>query len=203
MSVWDRQRQARKKEILKAAEYLFGEVGYSQTTIEAIAERAGVGIATVYKYFGNKARIVDELILPDLEKVAANVKKIISNPPKDPGLAMAELVDKYRLLKDNWSNRKLLRAFSLTGVCTEEVLNAVVEKTDTQAQTHIRDLLLVLRAKGRIRAILDIDDAAMIVFSVLNQHYFTFITHEDIPADKMFADMARRIRLLFEPWKEP
>ena len=202
MSVWDRQRQARKKEILKAAEYLFGEVGYSQTTIESIGERAVVGIATVYKYFGNKARIVDELILPDLEKVTANVKKIISNPPKDPGLAMAELVDKYRLLKDNWSNRKLLRAFSLTGVCTEEVLNSVVEKTDTQAQAHIRDLLLVLRAKGRIRASLDIDDAAMVVFSVLNQHYFTFITHDDIPTEKIFADMARRIRLLFEPWKE-
>jgi AcrR family transcriptional regulator len=51
-----RQRQAETtaNTIVEAARALFLEQGYTGTTIEAIAERAGVAVSTVYAVFGSK-----------------------------------------------------------------------------------------------------------------------------------------------------
>ncbi len=38
------------------------------------------------------------------------------------------------------------------------------------------------------------------MFCVFNQHYQMFLTDESIPAVRLFAEMARRTRLLFSDW---
>lgn len=55
-----RQRQALQTQelIVDAAQQLFFEQGYGVTTIEAIAERAGVAVSTVYSVFGSKRGIL-------------------------------------------------------------------------------------------------------------------------------------------------
>jgi len=60
-----RQAQARetRRQILEAARHLFTSLGYTGTTIEAVAHEAGVAVETVYAAFGSKrvllARLVD------------------------------------------------------------------------------------------------------------------------------------------------
>jgi AcrR family transcriptional regulator len=44
----------RREEILDAATVVFAEDGYRCTDVQKIADRAGVGKGTVYRYFGNK-----------------------------------------------------------------------------------------------------------------------------------------------------
>jgi AcrR family transcriptional regulator len=60
------KRQAQAKEtrrsILDAARELFVANGYAATTIQAIAEHAGVAIQTVYVVFGNKRELLRQLI---------------------------------------------------------------------------------------------------------------------------------------------
>ncbi len=55
-----RQRQAQftRNSIVMAAQALFLEQGYACTTIEAIAEQAGVAVSTVYAVFGSKRGIL-------------------------------------------------------------------------------------------------------------------------------------------------
>jgi AcrR family transcriptional regulator len=55
-----RQEQARQTRaaILDAAGTLFRERGYARTTVAAVAEAADVSVETVYKAFGNKARLL-------------------------------------------------------------------------------------------------------------------------------------------------
>ena len=48
--------------ILDAAHELFVATGYAATTIQAIAERAGVAVQTVYAVFGNKRELLRQLI---------------------------------------------------------------------------------------------------------------------------------------------
>jgi AcrR family transcriptional regulator len=59
-----RQEQARatRAAILAAAEGLFVEQGYTRTTIEAIAQAAGVATITVYSSFKTKREVVSALI---------------------------------------------------------------------------------------------------------------------------------------------
>jgi AcrR family transcriptional regulator len=53
-----RQAQVTRNIIVAAAQALFLEQGYICTTIEAIAERAGVATSTVYAIFGSKSGIL-------------------------------------------------------------------------------------------------------------------------------------------------
>lgn len=59
-----REAQARetRRSILDAARELFVASGYAATTIQAIAERAGVAVQTVYVVFGNKRELLRQLI---------------------------------------------------------------------------------------------------------------------------------------------
>jgi AcrR family transcriptional regulator len=53
---------ATRRHILEEARRLFGERGYAGTTIEAIASASGLAVPTVYKNFGNKRRLLLDLI---------------------------------------------------------------------------------------------------------------------------------------------
>jgi len=51
-----------RRRILDASMRLFTGNGYGMTTIEAVAQEAGVAVQTVYFTFGNKLQILKELI---------------------------------------------------------------------------------------------------------------------------------------------
>ena len=201
MSVRERKKKERRAAILQAAEELIGEVGYSRATMEAIAERAGLGVATVYNYFGTKANILEAIIRPDLDRCYREAQKVIAKPDEDPGEAMAHLIDNYRILKNDWSNRRFLRALSILPTGSDDALATLVEEADGKVKTQIRDLLLVFLGRGKICSGLDLNDLTAIIFSVFNQHYADFVIHESIDAAVHFKNMRRRIALLFEQWK--
>jgi AcrR family transcriptional regulator len=59
-----REAQARetRRSVLDAAHELFVASGYNATTIQAIAERGGVAVQTVYAAFGSKRELLRQLI---------------------------------------------------------------------------------------------------------------------------------------------
>ncbi len=59
-----RQAQARetRRSILGAADELFIDAGYAATTMQAIADQAGVAVQTVYAAFGTKRELLRQLI---------------------------------------------------------------------------------------------------------------------------------------------
>lgn len=56
------QAEATRGAILRAARSLFIANGYTATTIQSVADEAGVAVQTVYAVFKNKRRLLDELI---------------------------------------------------------------------------------------------------------------------------------------------
>jgi AcrR family transcriptional regulator len=54
----ERARLERYQNIRAAAEQLFNERGYEQTTTKEVAERAGVGEATLFRYVSNKHELL-------------------------------------------------------------------------------------------------------------------------------------------------
>ncbi len=56
-----RDKTAKRDAILKAALDLFVERGYHGTAVPLVAERAGVGAGTIYRYFDDKANLVNQL----------------------------------------------------------------------------------------------------------------------------------------------
>ena len=74
------QAQRNRRAVLQAARELFLERGFTAATMSAIASAAGVSVPTVYKAFGNKARLAkavfdvamagDDEPLPMLQRAA-------------------------------------------------------------------------------------------------------------------------------------
>ncbi len=57
-----RNAAATRSALLTAARELFGTDGFERTTVRAVAERAGVNQALLFRYFGNKERLFAEAV---------------------------------------------------------------------------------------------------------------------------------------------
>lgn len=79
-----RQRQAleTRRLVTDAARDLFVERGYAATTMEAIAEEAGVAVSTVYAIFKNKRAILREIRIAWHERTRA--REIYEEARKQP-----------------------------------------------------------------------------------------------------------------------
>ena len=99
---------------------LFEAVGYQRLTIDAIAARAGVGKATIYRWWPNKASVVMEAFLTTVEPDIGF---------RDSGSARDDLVE---------------QATALTRLLTERRLGQLVLALLGQAQTDT-DLAGALR----------------------------------------------------------
>jgi AcrR family transcriptional regulator len=79
--------------IIDASIEVFSKEGYSEAKMHQIADKAGIGIGTVYLYFRNKEKIllrIFENIWTDLYTIVAGIK---SNDELDPLKKMDRLVD--------------------------------------------------------------------------------------------------------------
>ncbi|MFE0039591.1 TetR/AcrR family transcriptional regulator [Streptomyces sp. NPDC059018] len=65
-----RRSERSRRAIHEAALALVGEVGYTRTTIEGIAARAGVGKQTIYRWWPSKAAVLLEAFLDVAEQAA-------------------------------------------------------------------------------------------------------------------------------------
>ncbi len=75
-----RQAQATRSMIVVAAQALFLEQGYICTTIESIAERAGVATSTVYAIFGSKRGILRAI--RDSWHERTHIREVLNNSQK-------------------------------------------------------------------------------------------------------------------------
>jgi len=74
----EREYLAHRKEILQAAEKVFAEKGFFQTTMSEIAEVAEFGTGTLYKYFKSKEELYFTLIDEQVEELHRLVKAELS-----------------------------------------------------------------------------------------------------------------------------
>jgi len=100
-------QRARLERLRDAARTLASEGGYAAVTMRAVAKRAGVGPATVYRYFSSKDHLIADVhaqrsldVLADLaarpprhkhaaDRVAAVFHRLLAAAHEDPELAAA------------------------------------------------------------------------------------------------------------------
>lgn len=77
-----------RRQLLAAARQMLAEQGSDKLTMDALAERAGLGKGTVFRRFGSRARIFQAL-LDDDERVFQE-QVLAGPPPLGPGAAPAD-----------------------------------------------------------------------------------------------------------------
>lgn len=77
-----RRSAERLTRILDACADLLDEVGYDALTTRAVAERAGVPIGSVYRFFGNKRAMADALAQRNLDRYTERVAEWLKKAEK-------------------------------------------------------------------------------------------------------------------------
>lgn len=91
----ERQRQEREQLILQAAEELFLERGFYETSIDDIAARVGIAKGTVYLHFPSKEELLFALFERGIQQFLAGLDAILSSPSAPRGKLRAVLEQVY------------------------------------------------------------------------------------------------------------
>ena len=76
-----RKSEVTRKRILDAAAILFGDQGYTATTLRQIAKRARIDAGSIYYYFVSKEEILDEVMEIGIHAVSDAVEQAVGELP--------------------------------------------------------------------------------------------------------------------------
>lgn len=97
-----------RKKIIDTASVLYAKKGFNATTIEEIAEQAGISLPVTYHYVKKKSEIMS-MIMEDVLKVFQdNLKEKIKKDIKDPKFKLEIAVDIYFRIVDEQNKKVLL-----------------------------------------------------------------------------------------------
>ncbi|GAA0594779.1 TetR/AcrR family transcriptional regulator [Kribbella sandramycini] len=137
-----RDRAAREREILAAAERIFGERGYQGTSMDDVAAAVGVSKPLIYQYYGSK----DGLFLACLASLRTQLLEYVA----DAVMAAADVEDAlyagfvawFQFLDDHpqaWSvliDEGMLAAGPMAAA-TDEVRNAFIDLISTMVRLNL------------------------------------------------------------------
>jgi AcrR family transcriptional regulator len=89
---WERRKEARPAELLRAALELFTERGYAATRLEDVAKHAGVSKGTVYLYFSGKEELFKAVIREGLLPVLERGEKLVAEHRGDTAELIRSLI---------------------------------------------------------------------------------------------------------------
>ncbi len=163
------QAEATKREILEAAERLFGEQGYAGTTIAAIASEARVAPKTVYLAFETKAGLLRALWNLRLRGDADDVpvgdrdwyREVLEEP--DPVRVLRLNARNSRMVKDRFG---VLDGVVRGAASVDTAVAAMVRRIQTEFYENQRRVVESLVAKGALKPALDVTRAADILWTL-------------------------------------
>lgn len=159
----ERQKAMRRQAISTAGVALFERQGFQNTTIEQIAQEAGVSAPTVFKYFGSKQEILLEMLQKGDERALREAREHIAemDDPLDALCYLEKvLVDQALAMLPAPIWRELL--LHVLGGGHNGLPDSYRRMNDT-LRGGIAGLLRDLQAAGKLRADLDVDLAAFLL----------------------------------------
>jgi AcrR family transcriptional regulator len=176
-----RQRSLRTRaQIVQAATDLFVERGYLGTTIEAVADAAGVAAQTVYYVFGTKrvllAEVLDASIGGDVEPIA-----VLDRPwfaalaaETDASSAIEQLVTAaVTIIARTAPIYDVVR-----GASADPEVGLLLDANRRGRRADQRQLIEIVRDGGHLRADLDLQTAADVFYGLLNEEVFLLLTND-------------------------
>jgi AcrR family transcriptional regulator len=157
----DTDQQDLKKQILDTAEELFADNGYAATSIRSIAERSGVNPALVHYYFGNKKRLLQNVLERVLEPMGLAIAKLKNSPGASPEMIASLLVS--MAAKHPNIPRLLIREVFLPG---GEMQQFFTENMAPRLGGALPALLDREKSAGRLHADSDPAISAMLIMAV-------------------------------------
>jgi len=193
-----RQKEMRRQAIAQAAIGLFRSQGFQDTTVEQIAQVAGVSAPTVFKYFGSKQEILLEMLKEADRRAILDTREhmLEFSDPVDALCHLEKLLVGYALEVLPASLWRELLPMILSG--GDDGLPEAYRQINAALQGEIGNVLRDLQQAGKLRPDLDVELAAFLLndYSHLQLLRLTSAKEPDL---KSHSDQVRRItQLVFD-----
>jgi AcrR family transcriptional regulator len=173
------QSRATRRRIIDAAAALFIDNGYGATTLEQVADRAGVAVQTVYFHFGNKRTVLKEAVdvttVGDDEAVALLERPWMQRVREEP--------DPHRLITLWAENSRAVmeRSGRIMGVVrdaavTDPDMAAQWSTNEQQRLSAFNTLAQLLADRDALKPGLSVAEAADVIFALLSPELYLVLT---------------------------
>ena len=168
-----RQAEATKQQIVRAARSLFADRGYASTTISAISEEADIPVQTIYSAFGSKANILARIT--DAWMINARTVSIARASLREPDPA------KRLVMLAELNRRQLEVGYDVVGIYQEAA------RTDAEMAETLRNVLaarereirtLVKAIRARLKPGLTVEEALDITLALTLPEVFRTLVVE-------------------------
>ncbi|NBE96069.1 TetR/AcrR family transcriptional regulator [Nonomuraea sp. KC401] len=155
-----------RNRILEAAREAFGARGLD-VPMAAIARRAGVGVATLYRRFPTRESLVEEVFADELNVCSSAIDDALADA--DPWRGFCTVIEQVTTMQvvERGFSAALLTRFTAEGTVEGTEEGTVEGAEDVRARSEQRLAELVRRAKaaGRLRADFDRSDLTLLLMA--------------------------------------
>jgi AcrR family transcriptional regulator len=192
----EQKKQQTHDAIVAEAGRLFGEQGFQATTMEEIAQAAGVSAGTLYNYFGTKNTIVLAHIGAEVAEMVEKGAAIVDGPPADVIVAVQKLT-RVHLDRFVGMDRELLREMLSASFGPASNLLPELIRLDYLLLDQLSSLLQHFADTGDLDPAVDSAEAAIAVYSLLATQLIMYLSVEDMSAAALRRAAARQIQIVF------
>lgn len=200
MKIREKNKKYYRDKILATSKEVFTAQGFENTTIEQIADKAGIGIGTAYNYFKSKEEL---FILSMAEDVATNIEDSLEDfeyTESNVSEIVAEAILKY-IRKMNWVNKKIWKvAFPiiLGSMKSDKIPIKEVLRADFKTMDKIRDLINQLKVKNLLATKFDTTTAIDLIFGSIFLQMSMYIYTDDSTFEQTCERIKTDIRFVFD-----
>jgi AcrR family transcriptional regulator len=189
------RKQATRERVLAAASDLFQEIGYDETTIRMVAERAAVSVGSVFTTFSGKAEILSRAMEDRLESLFGELDRVV---PYLRGPTVDRLRSIMAVLYGFETRRlRLFVAYIGASYGWSPGDGVIPLGRNARLLAMIGDIMVGGVERGDVRADADIQT---FVDTLVAAHIWNYrrAAHEGADTAALIAHMDRQIGLLFD-----
>ena len=134
--------QRNRARLLEAAEAVFAAEGIS-VPVDLIAEKAGVGVGTLYRHFPTKEKLFEAILIGRIDEIVEDARARVDSA--DPGAAFFAFL--AHLVEESASKRDLIQALMGAGVQIE----LAVADSKRNLEEAVSRLIEVAQRAGAVR----------------------------------------------------
>lgn len=185
LSLKERQRREREALILQAAEDVFVEKGYYDTSMEEIAARVGIAKGTVYLHFASKEALVAALVTRDTEIFLEEFEVVFAS--EQPARAKLEA-----LLKFIYTGLRRKRIKFLSSITNGRDIRCLLPEHSSrihelwkQLASKVAGILEEGKATGEFKTTLPTSIMLVALFSLSSPHVLERLgLEDDVPPEE-------------------
>jgi AcrR family transcriptional regulator len=150
--------------LIAAAEARFRRFGYKRTTVDDITSEAGTGKGSLYLHFDSKQAVYMAVVEASLERFVESAARLLEGGGPIPR-RLRSLVE---LTIDHYGGDELLYAslFGKASLVEGDVARLAADIQRTRIRSLLRELLATGQREGSVRADIEVDAAAAVLFEI-------------------------------------